>query len=254
MPGFKELVEDFDLIEEGHRVEGTRSFYKATGGSASLPVLGDAFSGDFPQSIARKIRHVKFFPDPDDRSVYIEKQTISYSSNPTGDRIIFPDLELRRFQMGGEIIAVEDPKNWEWDTDNAKVDQPMFISNIMGSFTRQVVFGSDGQKDSWIANKMIPTAGTINSGTFEAFRAGSVLFSGVSGGNQSDQFGNRSWVFDLEFTYRIIRDETVAIIGDDWLFLWRKDFSGLLEGRWDKPKDKEGRFLYQKKNLNQLFT
>jgi len=282
LSGYKELVEDYRLIETSDKTTGTRAYYKDSSGTARLPLVGDEWSSTKRNVLCRRRSHTKFFPDPNDRSTWIEKIVCEFSSSPLGaeTRDTAPDaVENRRFQLGAEIQSIDEPSNWYW-WENAgvtpktdKVDQPMFLSNVMGTFTRQRVLTSDSQKDKWVQEKLEGQAGTINDREWEGFRRGSVLFNGISGGTQVDVDGNRVWVFECEFTFRIIRsggefvtengkkypaDYSGAAIKEyDWLYVWRKNASSSGKGAWDRPYDDitqgDGDFLYAESDLENIF-
>jgi len=281
MAGYKEIVEDWELVEEDSRIEGTRSFYPHSSGTASLPAVGDQWDSSNRNLLCRKRRRVKFFPDVSDRSEWSEKIMCFFSTSAIDAEVRDPDIDQRRFMLGAEIMSIDDPENWYWWQSDAlatktdKVKQPLSLSNIMGSFTRQRILTSESAKDKWISDKLIAYGGTINDREFEGFRIGSVLFNGVSGGTQADLDGDQVWVFDCEFLYRIIRAggkytqidgkgpfypadyNGSAIVKDDWLYVWRKDASASGQGAWDKPIDKntqaDGNFIYKKTDLSQIF-
>ena len=253
MAGYKEIVEDREFIVTKEKQEGTKSFYKQAAGTSDLPALDDPWSTAYKNCILRKIKYTPFFPDPANRALWIDKLFCIFSSsadsgNDNNSQSYDPDG--RKFNLGAEVMGVESPTGWTWE-DTGSVAQPLFKSNIMGTFTIQRLLTSDSAKNTWIAQRLLTHAGTINDRTFEGWTIGSVLFSGLSGGTQYDENGDRTWLFDLEFTYRIIRDEASAIVGDDWLYIWRKD-NGTGEPKWDKPKDVNNKYLYEKTDLSML--
>jgi len=254
MAGYKEFYNDYSLMISAAAVTGTRAFYKSPNGPATLPEINDKFNTAYPQCKCNKITHKKLTIDRvNDASFggteadFLEKITCEYTTEKDTGRGDF-DEDQRRYSMGGEVLTVDNPTYWQWD-DDEPVAQPIYISNVIGSFTRQVRFSSTATKNNWLREKAEIAAGCINHAEFEGHRIGSVLFSGISGGNHYDEDGNEFWVFDVEFTYRLIRDENAAITQDDWLYIWRKNSSG---GKWDKP-DVGGKYLYAKKNLANLF-
>lgn len=260
MAGYKEFWDDYDLNVENSAVTGTRAFVKVAGGPASLPKIGDPFNSDYKNCKLKKLKYVKLCPDRElgsfanKESDWKEKITCTYSTNANNPTAEY-DENQRRFQMGGEILTIDNPTNWVWASapGTVSVAQPIFISNVMGSFTRQIQFGSTSSKDKWINGKATDALGTINHAKFEGFRIGSVLWSGVSGGNSYDSQGREQWIFDCEFSYRVIRDETAAITQDDWLYIWRKDLSDAGNGKWDKPIDADSKGLYAKRNFPAIF-
>lgn len=256
---YKELWGDYDLQREQSIITGVRAFVKHPNGTQLLPDIGDRFSLDYRSCKCRKIKHVKLAPDRTQalegkESDWLEKIVCSYSTQAYDPKGEF-DENQRRFQMGGEITTIDNPTNWVWASapGTVAVAQPIYKSNVMGSFTRQIRFGSTASKNKWIQGKATDALGTINHAEFEGFRIGAVLWSGVSGGNSYDADGNEQWIFDCEFSYRIIRDETVAITQDDWLYIWRKDLSDAGNGKWDKPQDANGKFLFAKRNFPAIF-
>jgi hypothetical protein len=266
MSGYRKLLEEWELVESETGIEGVQAYIEETAGTDTLPAIGDAFDGSNLNVLARRIRqkYTHF-----EAGVKKKKFVISYSSRPGSSEIITPDEDNRRYTGGGEILTIDEPLNWKWNGDNSAIDQPMFLSNVMGTFTRQRILTSDAAKETWIDEVFAEQAGTINTTAFEGHRIGSVLFTGFSGGTQFDENGDKTWVYDLEFSYRIIRSPAkekddggqkfavdyngAAIKQDDWLFLWRDTGSAAGGGAWDKPKDGDGNFLYAKTELEDLF-
>ena len=256
MAGYRQLRKDYDLEVTEDGVTGQRGYIQETGGADTLPSIGDAFDGTYTNSLARKIRARNYHQESGtDKLIYI----VSYSTQSPSPIPQQPDDDERRYQFGGEIMSLDDPSQaaapvWEWDSDSADVTQPMFLTNIIGTITRTKRFASDAAKSTFFTTNASGYfqfhIGTINTVAFEDMRIGSVLFSGISGGTEYDSAGDRLWAFELEFTYRFIRDEAVAITQDDWLYLWRKGE----DAKWDKPKSKTGaKFLYAKTDLTALF-
>ena len=265
MAGYKELVEEWRLDEGDSSITGTRAFYKYSGGTASLPSIGDSFSTTYQNCILRNINHTKFFPDPDDRSEWIEKLVCNYSTQPLRSETISPDEEERRYRLGTEVITIDEPSNWKWSLKGSKCDQPLYVSNVVGSYTRQKLLTSDAAKETWLRDVVEGLSGTINAAAYEGHRIGSLLFEGVSGGTQYDENGDKVWLFEVTFTYRLIRGGPGSFDGslwyvhdyngakitqDDWLYLWNRNASASGEGAWDKPVDEDGNGLYQKTNFN----
>jgi len=266
MAGYKELVDEYRMQETTSGVTAMRAFYPLTGGGESLPDIGDAFKNPvsgttFNNCLCITRDREAFFPDPDNRANWSEKIVCNFGTGSVSSDRLATDEEERRFQLGGEIITIDDPINWTWNLQGDPLDQPAFLSNVMGSFTRQRQLGSDAAKETWVTNRLEVYAGCINTAKFEGFREGSVLFQGVSGGGtQYDSQGSKFWLFELSFAFRIIRaagGEDYAgdlITKDDWLYLWNKDAGGAGQGAWDQPKSGDGKFLYEKKDLTQIFS
>lgn len=269
MAGYKEIVEDYRFELTTNSQSGSRSFYKQADGTASLPELGDEFNSTYKECLARRIVAKKFFPDPDDRTKWIEKNDVEYTTRGNSDVLVI-DPDERRYQLGTEVITVDTPPNWKWELKKDDLTQPLYLTNIVGSFTRQRELNSTSAKESWLTDKVEGLSGCINDAKFEGHRIGSVLFDGVSGGTQYDKDGTLVWVFEMQFTYRLIRSgpssapdkkgnvypinyNGVNIIKDDWLYLWNKKASASGHGAWDKPIDLDDRFLYSKVNFNDLF-
>ncbi len=276
---FTELIEDWDFVSNETGQTGVRKFYRDAAGTKNLPEIGDGFT-DFdgdeerPNCKLRSVRENIFYPDRTevDRK-YAKVFTLSYNSRPTDlatqDKTFDP-LD-RRFTLGGEIISMDNPKGWVWEKGGNTVEQPVFIANAMGTFTRQIRLGSDGSKRTWIQDFAIPAVGAINALEFEDFRIGQVLFSGFSGGTQFDNEGRKRWIFDCEFTYRVIKAGgpveidgkqvfVLDVAGDrildkDWHYVLNRAPSsgGASTAGWDRPKGQDGSFLYPLAPLEALF-
>lgn len=259
MPGYRELLEEYHLLERDDGAEGTKGFVEETAGTSTLPTIGDEFDATHIKCKARSLDYRYLWWDSA-TSTYKRKIIVNYSTRAGSSPVITPDADERRFQLGGEILAVEDPTGWVWHLKNVAIqDTQVFLSNPVGSFTRQRTFTSSTSKKAWIQNKLIVQAGTINDRVFEDYRIGAVLFSGVEGGTQYDNKGKLIWVFNLTFSWRIIRaagGKDYAgnpIVKDDWRYIWNKDAGGAGTGAWDQPKDANGNFLYDRTNFNLLF-
>ena len=273
---YKELVDRYLIETTQGGLEGTRAFYEDANGTLTLPALNSAFKKFNGSTIsnlrARRLRETIFAPS-DNRSTWKPLIVVSYSTNASGGGkngaagiTSDPDQDERRFDLGGEIITVREPAGWTWSVGGNTVDQPMFIANVMGTFTIKKTLTSDADKKTWLQDKVIPLAGTINDREFEDFRTGQVLFSGINGGTQYDEVGDRTWVFELNFTFRVLKGGRLVNVGginfaadvaggairqDDWLYLWNKaPVSGGASAGWDKPVDANNNNpLYASSNL-----
>jgi hypothetical protein len=261
MAGYVELREGRKVVETDQGVECEQSFVEKTGGADSLPAIGDAFSVTTPAALSFansvcKSRDFSYFWY--DHAAAAHKQKIICRFSTRSGASLIPDSGARRYSLGGEVLTI--PNNptspgegWIWALGGEKVKQPIYQSNIMGSFTAQKELASDSAKATWMAT-VEGLAGKINTSAMEGHRVGSVLFSGVSGGTQQDETGGTIWLFECEFTFRIINGLDVdgnAVTQDDWLYLIDRNAGGA--GRWDKPQEAtSGRFLYEKANLSSL--
>ena len=260
MADYIELRDERNLEITETGITGTRAFVNVPGAADSLPAIGAAWAVTKPASqtfSGCKCRRLAYSMYWYDRSANVDRQKIvahyATQNKAGGAGYILPDKDERRFQMGGEIISIDDPSaNWVWVDAATAVIQPIFISVPMGSFTAQKKLTTDAAKKSWLQGPVLDRIGTINSAEFEDFRIGSVLFSGVSGGTQQDDDGDKIWVFELEFNWRLNRDATGAITANDWWYLWRQDASGSGTGKWDMPVDANNKELYAKTNLSAL--
>lgn len=263
MAGYRELLEDYTLNEQFGGVTGVRAFAEVAGGTASLPAINTKFDTGHPSCLL-KSRTKKFHSF--DGGVKRYKWTCNYEtpgmSSGSGDGEGY-DEDDRQFQGGGEIITIDDPQAWTWKVGAGKCNQPIFLQNAMGSFTRQVKKNSTAQKNTWIANKFLPYVGKVNSAAWEGWRKGSVLFNSISGGTQYDSGGNQTWVFTCEFLWRVVngRDYLGAlVVENDWQNVFRKDVSGtaLQQPYWDIPQTKDAggqtAYLYGYANLEEVFT
>ena len=265
MPGWVSQRAEWEFVETSSSIEGTKAFMEIATGTDDLPDIGDAWSTSFPNVRLRSRRRKKVHVES---GVDKEKVVCRFSTRAATSGVISPDEEERRFQLGAEVLSIDTPSNWKWSLANNALTQPVFLSNIIGSFTRQRILSSDATKAQFIKEKLLIQAGTINSQAFEDFPKGSVLFDGVTGGTQSDESGEITWVFDLNFSWRIIRGGATvlgtngnlfpmaydgnAIEDDYWLWTWNENASASGQGFWDKPTG-DGAFLYSKTDFGDLF-
>ena len=170
--------------------------------------------------------------------------TFSFSTKSgSGSSPDSTDVDSRRFDLAGEIHQVENPSSVGWTWPNGDpIEQPLFLRIVTGKFTipKRV---ANAAKNNFIGS-VIPFAGRINLGTFEGFADGQVLFTGLSGNDETNSDGNREWVFTLQFEFRVI--PALLNPGNDWNHLWRKT------GSWSTPKDANGKFLYEAKDMSEL--
>lgn len=258
MADWIELVEDYELVESQDGLTGKRAFYNQVGAAGSLPALGSSFvtfdSTTITNLVATTRQRKIFWYERAGTPGWREKIVVSYvpdGGSSAGSKR--PDTTERRYQLGGEIISIPDPSSssWVWDLSGGTVEQPLFFSNVMGSFTRQRYLTSDAQKATAVG-LWESQAGTINDAAFEDHRIGSVLFSGVDGGTQIDEDGDKVWLFNLQFTFRIVKGKDyngATVTQDDWLYLIYQGSDG---GVWDKPKLGTD-YLYAKTDFTALF-
>lgn len=268
MSGYKELVESWDLVESKTGVVGKRAFYKSATGTASLPELDDSFSTNYQSCICRNIRHTKFFPDPTDRSEWVELLECDYNTNTGSTEDKEFDEEERRYSGGTEVISVENPDNWQWKLKGSALKQPLYLTNVIGSFTAQRKLTSDAAKETWLQDRFEAQVGTINQAKFDGHRIGSVLWDTISGGTQYDENGDKFWLFELVFSYRLIRSGPKVDVGgkpfpidflgnaiteNDWWYAWNKNASAAGTGAWDIPTDADGAEMYSKSDFTLIF-
>jgi len=258
MSGYRELREGYFWEKTATGVTGQRVYIEHPDGTDDLPEIGTTeLSGDFSNCLCRKLRGGKYWYDRT-HGLDREKITASFATvevNVAGTRIF--DEDSRRYDLGGEILSIPNAsKGWTWALQGTAVNQPLSLSNVMGTLTIQKKITSDATKATYIA-LCEERAGTINAAEFEDHRAGSVLFNGIAGGTQYDEEGDKYWLFDLTFTFRIIRAmggtdyANNPITENDWLYVWNKDVSGS-QGGWDKPQLGNNEYLYDTSNFNEL--
>ena len=252
MANYIELWQErrLEITETG--ITGTRAFVYVTGGSENLPSIGASWAVTKPSSQTFsncKCRRLSYAMYWYDRDAGVDRQKIvayyATQNKAGGAGYILPDEDERRFQAGGQTLAIADPSaNWTWLSDSAGVTQDIYISTALGSFTIQKKLTSDSSKKTWQQGPMLTNIGRINASEFEDFRQGSVLFDSVSGGTQQDEDGDKIWVFELAFNWRLIRDTTGTVFNDDWQYIWRENASGSGDGKWDRPLDGNAEQLY----------
>lgn len=244
---YKEFWSPWNLVEAETGMTGRREFYEDPDGTITLPAVNDAWSAEYPNLRCTTRTRSKYAPNRSDRTKWVEKVVCDYT---VGDQPQFSrNTEDRKFDASIEMETtpnLQDDAAMKWNADNAPVDDCTVIHNVTGTFTRIVTFGSDASKKKWVQTVLRKQLGTINNKEFEDFAEGQVLWESISGGTQYDSLGNRTWVFECHFAFKILRGGIVGGNGlafdvanaeiekDDWLYQWRRYSTGANIGRWDK--------------------
>ena len=249
MPGYVEQRDEWNFQENEAGLSGTRVFIEKTGGTGDLPAIADPFDAD-PTHIYCVARNISSTLYGVESGVNKKRLVVSYSSRgPGGEPTFMFDAQQRNFQAGAEAVSIPpftgSVANWRWTAgvvDIKNID--IFKIVPSGTFSIGIKLTGDAAKNTWFTEKFLPLVGKINSAsvqhpTFENFREGSVYFSGCSGGAQYDKYGNREWVLDCQFAWKLIQSPIVT--KDDWLYLMRPETQS-----WDKPVDLAGKNLYEK--------
>lgn len=269
MAGYKELRDQWKYTEVEVGMNGTRAFIVDASGPDSLPIIGDAFDAvSAPYCLCRSI-DTQYYGVTN--GINQKKYTCNYSTQAFGGQtpVYNVDTEQRSFQAGCEAVSLPAPsrsKNvdfpwWNWRSDGTAakdLDISMLIPS--GTFTRSIKLVGDGAKDRWFTNKFLAHVGKTNKAAFENFRKGSVYFTGANGGAQYDKFGNRTWVMECQFAWKLIRGNTwnganfIAITEDDWNYVARPTLTQAMVGQaktavaWDRPEQGQGSGLYLYQN------
>ena len=177
-----------------------------------------------------------------------------YSTTPSGGytnagRGVSDNENDRSFSGGAEFEFFEGAEEqWEWDGTTDAVTIPLKKRTSTGKFTVPKAGLNSTQKVA-LFDDIIDYLGTINSGNFEGFAAGQVLFSDFDGGTVHDTDGSLKWSFNLNFHYRILKGPE-NITQDDWLYIYDPD-----SGEYKKPKvagSSPAKYLYEKTTFSGL--
>ena len=227
--GYIELLEPFEKITNETVITAKLVFVEHSTGSSDLPAVGDALPAVGSETAASNciVRTIRVAYTHAQGGTLKRTYNVDYSTRAQGGGPIFStDENLRRFEAGGEIIHQRRSGKVYLTGEGASrsaapEDYPVdFRTQLMsGSFTKTKVFNSAASKDSWITSTLFTKGGHINETAFEGFRAGSVLFEGVSGGNQFDEFGDESWSLELIFAWKYNPYLTGG--KDDWQYIFQ---------------------------------
>ena len=225
MSGYVELWADYRKRTTSTGMTASRVFLQKAGGSANLPEIGDALPGT-SACLLREIEEQNFhWESESNQKVSKKKYTCTYSTQESGAVTVFPtDEDARTFQASS--MSVEAWRGgWYWESTETQNSSQMVRLDIpSGTFTRSKVFTSDAAKKTWIQVALPTALGKINANKWEDFREGSVKFIGVSGSNSRiDMTGNRTWVFELTFEWRLLSD----VLLNDWMYVTRSGLETL---------------------------
>lgn len=249
MPEYKELHGEGDYFFEQNEtgMTGQRTFIEFPGGPVSaLPAIGDAMVDQEDNDVAgctlRSIRRV--FAEGHGSS---RKLVFSYNStagaSAGGSRVPRNPAD-RQFSGGSEVISVDGP-GFVWYGTTDAVSTPVFKRVATGSFTVPKIGMDATAKGTWFTNHFVAKVGKVNDAAFEGFRAGSVLFDSISGGNGVNEDGDEVWNFTCNFLWRLVP----GLASEDWQHILDAD-----TGLWKKPEDSDGGLLYGEADFSAIFT
>lgn len=261
MADYKELREEWELVISDSVTSGTRVFIDEPGGTASLPILGDPFSVEYPGSTMVGMSKEKYHVIDGETGCAADgfKYVASYSTSdaPPFRPVKDTDIDQINFTAGCEVWSVESPKFWYWQPDagavatTGEVDQRLFKNTVRGTVSKTVTYPVDGFAfGQWLNDVIHPKLGNINNNAWLdvegapgdiLFKKGTVLFSSYSGKQFLDKEGDKQWEITLNFSYRIlnIQDPGGALeanVENSWHYLLRKDKYSEGERDWQKPQ------------------
>lgn len=253
----------FNITQSG--ITGKRTYLECADGltgvtAEALPTIGTKWDDDYPTCTCKSI-DVTYVQNNENCG---RKYVCSYDSSAfvQSEEIAADDLPIN-VMISGSHVAIEpftnlDANNkktndityyWNWDSDNAGVHQSigkMFgICNI--KFTRVVDDAANYVK------RCLKYVGYVNEGVFFGFTSGMVLFEGVELFQFKNKFGNTRWKAQLSFAVKNVTNNFTEYQKNGWNYMLRKDGKGDVT-KWDKPKDKDGKYMYSGKDFDALLN
>jgi len=220
MSGYKELREGYEFTRATQGSSGTRVFIDQTGGTDSLPSLGDAFSVSYPNvkctSVQEVLYHVEGTTDK-------KKYVCQYSTTNTTITVHRKDRtdEDNFVNSGGaELVSIENPKEWYWmpepwvdATTEGLYKGRMFKNTIRGALSKTIILDKEGDHSyaNFMSEQVLPKVGKINSVALTsanwslAFNKGTVLFTNWDSALVTNEDGDDKWEVTLNFAYRILQ-------------------------------------------------
>ena len=245
MSGY-ELKQNGYVLHEGIKSSsGTKKYEEVTGGTDSLPEIGDPFDVDNLGVVVIGRDKEIFGYNEDDPCNNAYMWTISYSTEEPDDSTSNSDTDpnQRTFTIGGEILSIPTTAGghwwWENNVDELEVDtaerikdQTLFFANPVGliTFSKEIALDDN---DAFLTELELK-AGKLNLTQFDGhWSKGNVMFVGASGNLQTKSDGTENWKYILSFKWR-----TLGGVGspttNTWQYVWNKKDDNS-NGRWAVP-------------------
>lgn len=210
-------------------ITGTRTFIQSPNGAVTtLPVIGDTMvdpdGNDVTTCKLRSIRSVYHDGHGESRKLVFSYSTAGGGAGAGGSRTP-RNVDDRQFNGGSEIVVV-DGDAFTWYGGSDAVNVPVVKRIATGSFTVPRLRMTAAEKATWFSTHFLAKVGKVNNATFEGFRAGSVYFESITGGNATDEDGAEIWNFTCNFMWRYNQE----VAGDDWQYVLDVD-----SGTFKKP-------------------
>jgi len=247
MAGYKELRNEYNIVETTTTTTGKKAFIEDTTGTASLPALDDAFSVAYPNCTAQSISAVLYHIRTDQIGCAKDglKYVVSYSTkqlvSATPSRPDPTDPEQIQCTAGLEMQSIDVPNPDTWFFQNvigvqlnpsAPLAQPLTLTNPLGTISKTIEKATGATFTAYFAAQILPKLGKINAAAFTpvpdlTFEIGTCLFNSWSGSLILDKDGEKVWQVTLNFTYKILSrkvgNDQVDNVPYSHLYVYRKD-------------------------------
>jgi hypothetical protein len=219
MADYKELREGWEYTSSVQGGSGTRVFIDETGGTASLPAIGDSFSGVYINVICTSIKETLYHVEgAADKKKYVctysaRNNTATFHRKERTDEDNFVN------SGGSEMVSIDNPKSWYWvplpwvnsATEGLKKGK-MYKNTIRGALSKTLIFSPTGSHSyqNFMSEQVFPKLGKINQNALAAadwslaFKKGNVLFINYDSSLVTDEDGDDKWEVTLNFAYRIL--------------------------------------------------
>jgi len=231
------------LLDEASRGSANLEFIASSGGSATLPVIGETLKDrDFYDGNAAnvtygyiQVKSIKESPYGIVSNVEKFKYVVSYNSNDTIQN------EFMDFVSNLQPISMDNPANWRYvnlisdgtppttgATFTGNVNQPLTRIITVGNFKQRKIvlaanlqfFFEEYQKLTGKLNLEEIYVFELSSSQGIKFTQGQVLTGALENGNKNEE-GN--YVFEVRFEYKIINSKngtkTDDITKNDWQYV-----------------------------------
>lgn len=267
MAGYKELREGWSL-KRGGSLSGTRIFIDYSGGTATLPEIGDPFDGTYTGLLCSNITEELYAYDGSDGKKYTCEYAVGSVTAPPLEYVDPVDDDNLIVSAGTEIVAADANSTWYWhlkeDVDGDGAVQQKIYKNIVRGSISKTLSMSTASYTSFKTTHIIPKLGKINEAAlsvskwYYAYPIGTVLFTGTNERLAVDELGVRVWEVTLNFAYRILDVGARINVPYSWCYLINNTKDDL-DPEWQMPAITPGvpgiptDLLYKQANLDNMW-
>lgn len=253
----------FNLDQKGAR--GIRKYITQYAGGSStevvqLPSIGDPWSIDFIECRCRKIK-VNYPQDSDAcvsqmfTCIYETELHDTQANKNDGSGELTAKQLTTSIEGGGEFVSVQQNPNdkggyfgWNWEKDGVQVNQPI-LKHVGLTTYKLTVMVKDLNAfllEHWRC------IGKVNADEFLGCRYTTLLYTGFNASPWRSETDAAKWKCELTFVHRLIYGGDEEVNG--WNYIVRERLANANTDFWQRPKQYNGRFLYESYEFAGLIT